>query len=38
MDAGKELFGVIEYISVESAVYMGEDDYVQIDFKIFMKD
>lgn len=38
MDAGKELYGVIEEVSLEKAVYVGEDDYRNVRFKIFMKD
>ena len=38
MDAGKELYGVIEEVSLEKAVYVGEDDYRIVMFRIFMKD
>ena len=38
MDAGKELYGVIEKLAIEPAVYIGEDDYRIVEFKIFMKD
>ncbi len=38
MDAGKELYGVIESVVVEPPVYAGEDDYRIVEFNIFMKD
>ena len=38
MDAGKELYGIVEEISVEDGVYEGAGDFKYLKFKIFLKE
>ncbi len=37
MDGGKEVYAVIETLTIEPAVYVGEDDFKIVEIKIFMK-